>query len=130
MPSAEAWPRPTPADPACHGHRRSADRLIRAVRRLYRDGALADGRSDRLRLGVSILVEDGRITWIRPSDDEGPVADPGGLEVVDASGSTIVPGLVDAHSHLTMPGGAHWIDRASDPTESPARRPPRRTRGS
>ncbi|MDP2349810.1 MAG: amidohydrolase family protein, partial [Chloroflexota bacterium] len=27
------------------------------------------------------------------------------------------PGMVDAHSHLTMPGGAHWIDRGSDPTE-------------
>ena len=39
---------------------------------LYRDGALADGRSDRLRIGVSILVVDGRIAWIRPSDDEGP----------------------------------------------------------
>jgi imidazolonepropionase-like amidohydrolase len=88
------------------------------VRTLYRDGALADGRSDRPRLGVSILVEDGRITWIRPSDDEGPVASPGSLEVVDAAGSTIVPGLVDAHSHLTMPGGARWIDRASDSTEN------------
>ena len=87
-------------------------------RRLYRDGALADGRSDRLASGVSILVEDGRITWIRPSDDEGPVADPGGVEVVDASGSAIVPGMVDGHSHLTMPGGAHWIDRGSDPTEA------------
>jgi imidazolonepropionase-like amidohydrolase len=88
------------------------------VRTLYRDGALADGRSGRLRLGVSILVEDGRITWIRPSDDEGPVASPGSLELVDAAGSTIVPGLVDAHSHLTMPGGARWIDRASDSTEN------------
>jgi imidazolonepropionase-like amidohydrolase len=85
--------------------------------RLYRDGALADGRDDRLRTGVSILVEDGRVAWIRPSDDEGPVRDPGATEVVDASGSTIVPGMVDAHSHLTMPGGAHWIDRGSDPTD-------------
>jgi len=84
-------------------------------RRLYRDGALADGRSDRLRLGVSVLVEGGRITWIRPADDEGPVQDPGGVEVVDTSGSTIVPGMVDAHSHLTLPGGAHWIDRLGDP---------------
>ena len=87
------------------------------TRRLYRDGALADGRGDRLRVGVSILVEDGRMAWIRPSDDEGPIGDAGSLEIVDASGSTIVPGLVDGHSHLTMPGGAHWIDRASDPTE-------------
>jgi imidazolonepropionase-like amidohydrolase len=91
---------------------------MRPSRRLYRDGAPADGRSDRLSRGVSILVEDGRITWIRPSDDEGPVTDPGGVEVVDASGSTIVPGMVDSHSHLTLPGGAHWIDRASDPTEA------------
>jgi imidazolonepropionase-like amidohydrolase len=86
-----------------------------ASRRLYRDGALADGRSDRLRLGISILVEDGRIAWIRPSDDKGPVA--AGTAIIDASGSTIVPGMVDGHSHLTMPGGAHWIDRAADPTE-------------
>ncbi|HEY4189322.1 MAG TPA: amidohydrolase family protein [Candidatus Limnocylindrales bacterium] len=86
-------------------------------RRVYRDGALADGRDDRLRLGISILVEDGRITWIRPTDDEGPIGDAGAVEVIDASGSTIVPGMVDAHSHLTMPGGAHWIDRGSDPTD-------------
>ncbi len=88
-----------------------------AARRLYRDGALADGRSDRLTLGVSILIEDGRIVWIRPSDDEGPVPDPAGVELVDAAGSTIVPGMVDAHSHITMPGGARWIDRGLDPTE-------------
>jgi imidazolonepropionase-like amidohydrolase len=25
--------------------------------------------------------------------------------------------MVDAHSHLTLPGGAHWIDRGSDSTE-------------
>lgn len=40
---------------------------------LYRDGALADGRSERLTVGVSILVEDGVVRWIRPSDDEGPL---------------------------------------------------------
>ncbi len=85
------------------------------VRRLYRDGALADGRSDRLQRGVSILVDGGRVAWMRPSDDEGPLD--AGVEVIDASGSTVVPGMVDAHSHLTMPGGAHWIDRATDPTE-------------
>src|SRR3954469_5818771 len=84
--------------------------------RVYRDGALADGRSDRLQVAVSILTADGRIGWIRPSDDEGPL--PADTEVVDASGSTIVPGMVDAHSHLTMPGGAHWIDRGYDSTEA------------
>jgi imidazolonepropionase-like amidohydrolase len=82
---------------------------------LYRDGALADGRSERLRIGVSILVVDGRIAWIRPSDDEGPRPAAGKVEVVDASGCAFVPGMVDCHSHLTLPGGAHWIDHVADP---------------
>jgi imidazolonepropionase-like amidohydrolase len=82
---------------------------------LYSSAAMADGRSPELRLGVSILVEDGRIGWIRPTEGEGQR--PAGCEYVDAGGTTIVPGLVDGHSHLTMPGGSHWIDRASDPTE-------------
>ena len=79
----------------------------RSGRTLFRDGALTDARSDRLQHGMSILVEDGTIRWIRPADGE---PDPGprdGLEVVDASGATFVPGMVDAHSHLTLPGGAH-----------------------
>ena len=83
---------------------------------LYRDAALADGRSARLQVGVSLLVQDGRIGWIRPAGEEGEC--PPGCEVVDAGGTTIVPGLVDGHSHLTLPGGSHWIERGSDPTET------------
>jgi imidazolonepropionase-like amidohydrolase len=81
---------------------------------LYRDAALADGRSPSLQLGVSILVRDGHIAWIRPSDSE---EDPGDAEVVDAGGATIVPGMIDCHSHLTLPGGSHWIDRGFDEPE-------------
>ncbi len=81
---------------------------------VYQDAALADGRSAQLRLGVSILVEDDRISWIRPASDAGVL--PAGCEIVDAGGSTIVPGLVDGHSHLSLPGGSHWIDRGADPT--------------
>jgi imidazolonepropionase-like amidohydrolase len=84
-------------------------------RTLYRDAALADGTGPTLRLGVSLLVDDHRIEWIRPADDE---PDPGpDVDVVDASGCTIVPGLVDSHSHLTLPGGAHWVDRGFDPAD-------------
>ena len=83
---------------------------------LYRDAALADGRSARLRVGVSLLAEDDRVRWIRPSGEEG--ASPPGCEVVDAGGTTIIPGLVDGHSHLTLPGGSHWIERGADPTQT------------
>jgi imidazolonepropionase-like amidohydrolase len=86
-------------------------------RTLYRDGALADGRSDRLQVGVSVLVEGDRIAWIRPADAEEDPGPADGLEVVDAGGATIVPGMVDGHSHITMPGGSHWILRGSDPPE-------------
>ncbi|MBA2315219.1 MAG: hypothetical protein H0V87_07510, partial [Chloroflexi bacterium] len=51
---------------------------------------MADGRSDRLTVGVSILVEAGRIAWIRPSDGEEDPGPDDGLEVVDASGATFV----------------------------------------
>ena len=81
---------------------------------LYRDAALADGQSATLRLGVSVLVRNGHIAWIRPTDSE---EDAGDAEVIDAGGATIVPGMVDCHSHLTMPGGSHWIERGTDPPE-------------
>lgn len=84
------------------------------TRRLYRDAALADGRSPDRRPGLSVLVEEGRIAWLRPADDEGPEATEPDIEVVDASGTTIVPGLVDCHGHLVLPGGARWIERAGD----------------
>src|SRR5258707_13731912 len=84
-------------------------------RTLYRGAALADGTGPQLNVGVSLLVDDDRIEWVGPTDDE---PDPGpDTDVVDASGCTIVPGLVDSHSHLTLPGGAHWIDRGFDPAD-------------
>lgn len=85
------------------------------ARTLYRNTALADATGPQLQVGVSILVEDDRVVWIRPADDE---PDPGpDVTIVDASGATVVPGMVDSHSHLTMPGGAHWIQRGFDPPE-------------
>jgi imidazolonepropionase-like amidohydrolase len=84
---------------------------------LYRNANIADGRSASLLRRQSVLVSDGRVDWIRPSDSE---LDPGpasGLQVVNATGLTIVPGMVDAHCHLTSPGGANYIDRFLDPAD-------------
>jgi imidazolonepropionase-like amidohydrolase len=110
-PSPSREPSPTPAPSP-------TPRPAPVGRVLYRDGALADGRADRPQLGISILVEAGRIVWIRPVGGE---EDPGDADVIDASGATFVPGMVDCHAHVTGPGGAHWIDRFSDPPEVIAR---------
>ena len=60
---------------------------------------------------MSLAIEGGQIAWIRPNDS----ADTTGAEVVDAGGATVVPAMVDCHSHLTMQGGSHWIARGDDP---------------
>jgi len=84
---------------------------------LYRNAALTDAHSDRLQFGMSVFVADGRVVWIRPADDEGDSGPGRDRELVDARGATIVPGMVDAHSHITLPGGANWLDRLTDPPE-------------
>ncbi len=83
---------------------------------LYRDCALLDVDAGVLRPGTSVLVDGERVRWIRPTGQEGPLG--AEVAVVDAGGATAVPGMVDAHSHLTMPGGSHWIERGADPTEA------------
>src|SRR5207244_282458 len=107
-----SWSARTDPSRAHNASRRSlaADRPI-----VYRDAALADGAGPSLRKGVSVLVRDRRIVWIRPTSDEGTL--PRDVRIIDAGGTTIVPGMVDSHSHLTLPGGSHWIERIGDTPE-------------
>lgn len=83
------------------------------MRILYRDAAFTDARGPELQHGWSVLVVDGRIEFLGPEDD---VFSASSVRVIDAGGATIVPSMVDSHSHVTLPGGSHWIDRISDDT--------------
>jgi imidazolonepropionase-like amidohydrolase len=51
-------------------------------RLVIRDLALADGTSSQLRLGVEVVVADGHIEWIGPTEE----ADASGAEVLDGGG--------------------------------------------
>ena len=84
-----------------------------ASRVIYAGAALADGLGPALRKPVSVAVDGGIVTGLVDGDAEDAGA---GTTVVDASGATIVPGFVDCHAHLTLPGGAQWIARGADPT--------------
>ena len=65
---------------------------------VLRAARLFDGRSDRLIAPAVVLVTNNRITAINPS---GPI--PTGAKVIDLGDTTLFPGLMDAHTHLSMP---------------------------
>lgn len=79
---------------------------------LIRGGAFADGRSASAIQKVSLLIRDGRVSYLGPSDGEPPTLDP---EIVEIAGATIIPGFVDCHSHFTGPGGLDYLQRLQDP---------------
>jgi imidazolonepropionase-like amidohydrolase len=89
---------------------------LHGERVLVTGAALADGTSDTLVRDVSLLVDNGILAGLW-TDGEQP-ADPGGATVIDGAGATIVPGMVDSHAHLSMPGGADWIARGFDPLDT------------
>lgn len=67
-------------------------------------------------LGPStVIVENGRILRIEP----GATA-PSGATVVDMTGKTVLPGLIDAHVHLTGDPGTPFWREAIDSDESAA----------
>lgn len=73
-----------------------------------RAGHLIDPATGTVADNQVILIKDGKIAEVGPH-----VSIPGGAEVMDLSRSWVMPGLMDAHTHLTVgppPGGLSIID--------------------
>jgi len=69
---------------------------------LIKAGRLIDGRSDAAQSGVGILIEGDRIKLVGPvAQVQGQAR---GARVIDLSQMTVLPGLIDAHTHLLLQG--------------------------
>jgi len=75
---------------------------------VFRDVTVWDGRGGPVRSGRSVVVRDGRIERILGPTD--PL--PADLHHIDASGKTLIPGLIDAHVHLMYDSGPDLLTRA------------------
>jgi imidazolonepropionase-like amidohydrolase len=75
-------------------------------------GRLIDGFSDAMRQQVTVLIGGGRILSVQDGFQV-----PAGVKVIDLRTSTVLPGLIDAHTHITGEGTGNAIVRAA--TESP-----------
>ncbi|MEU4389119.1 DPP IV N-terminal domain-containing protein [Kribbella sp. NPDC023855] len=80
-------------------------------------GALWDGRAEELRRDVDIVVDGSKIAAVRPHQ---------GKADVDATGLTVMPGLIDAHNHWHLRGrawgarqGYLWLSYGITTTRSP-----------
>ncbi len=90
--SATAIPTSTPTSPS------PSTPSAPVKRRLYvKAGRLFDGTGDKLRENVVLQIDDDRIARIAPAADL-PI--PAGATVIDLSRGTVLPGLIDCHTHL------------------------------
>ena len=75
---------------------------------------LFDGKSDQVVSPGVVVVEDGKITAAGAR-----VTEPAGAEVIDLGNATLLPGLMDAHTHLTGESSNDWkkdeLDRFKKP---------------
>jgi len=68
-------------------------------RTIVRAGRLLDVRTGKTLTNQAIVIEDGKIVSVGP--DSSATAD-ANVAVIDLSSKTVLPGLIDAHTHLTF----------------------------
>ncbi|MYS37183.1 amidohydrolase family protein, partial [Streptomyces sp. SID4920] len=64
---------------------------------LFNGAQVFDGRSDELTGPTSVLIVDGKIVSVDGTEDA-----PSDALVIDAGGRTLMPGFIDAHSHIML----------------------------
>jgi imidazolonepropionase-like amidohydrolase len=73
---------------------------------LVRTGALVDVLAGRVLANQDVLIEDGIVKQVGPG-----IAAPAGAAVVDLTKRTVLPGLIDVHTHVTSQPEDYYADR-------------------
>src|SRR6185436_6552067 len=79
-----------------------------------RAGRLFDGTGAPVVTDAAVLVDGERIVEVGAN---GAVPTPDGAIQFDFPGCTVLPGLVDCHSHTTLPGDGTTIEQAAAETD-------------
>ncbi len=92
------WPQepPTPLPPPLPPPRARTNEKV-----AIRAGRLFDGTSDTLKKQEVILIEGTRIVQVGPANE---VHIPSGTEVLDLTNASVLPGLIDGHTHVFISG--------------------------
>ena len=78
---------------------------------LFTGGLVFDGTGSPA-VPADVVVRGDRIESVRPGGGTEPED---GDQVVDCAGATVMPGLVESHSHLTFPSAVGHIDPSFNP---------------
>ena len=79
--------------------------VIRAAR-------LFDGTSDKMITPGVVMIDEGKIVGVGPS-----IAAPMGVQVIDLGDATLLPGFIDAHTHLSWEATNDWKQDRLDSVE-------------
>ena len=73
-----------------------------------------DGKSDSLTKPGLVVITDGKIAAVGTG-----AAIPSGAEVIDLGDATLLPGFIDAHTHLSMEASDDWKQAMLDRLQKP-----------
>ena len=70
---------------------------VTGVDRIVTSGRIVDTEQARVSEPMDLFIDDGRIVRVAPAGETSAAA---GIDVIDATGMYLLPGLIDAHAHI------------------------------
>lgn len=86
------------------------------VKTIIKSRGLIDGLGGPKKLGMAIVLEAGRILSVDYQNDISVLEDES--QVIEYPTATVLPGLIDCHTHTNMPGSGLSVDEIAEDNDS------------